>query len=117
MCCSPARNLSLTALGLLQGGGCGPAGISSCLVPAPEMFLGLCSGSSFPVESDSLLKLNLERKENSFQNVLRDGKGEKALFCAASQLEFGLVWSTVNALLAEITADIGGRIVSADALE
>lgn len=49
--------------------------------------------------------------------MLRDGKGEKSLFSAASQLEFGLVWSTVSALLAEITADIGGRIVSADALE
>lgn len=49
--------------------------------------------------------------------MLRDGKGGKSLFCAASQLELGLVWFTVNALLAEITADISGRIVSADALE
>lgn len=49
--------------------------------------------------------------------MLRDRKGEKSLFCAASQLEFGLVWFTVNALFAETTADISGRIVSADALE
>lgn len=36
---------------LLQGELCDPAGISLCLMPAPEMFLGLCSASSFPVES------------------------------------------------------------------
>lgn len=45
------RQESVPALGLLQGVLCDPAGISLCLMPAPEMFLGLCSASSFPVES------------------------------------------------------------------